>query len=108
MTRVSRRAFLTASALSCLGLVILLCCLTLSTTEPVAWADTGGFQGTVTDVLTGRPIAGAQVSAGDLQTTTDGNGHNVPSAALGLYVTVERETGSDSDAVTVELTTKRR
>ncbi|MFQ3682022.1 putative glycoside hydrolase [Roseiflexus sp.] len=35
------------------------------------------LRGTVTDRYTGRPIAGASVALGDLQTTTDGNGQYV-------------------------------
>ncbi len=35
------------------------------------------LRGTVTDRYTGRPIAGAVVALGDLQTTTDGNGQYV-------------------------------
>ncbi|MGB9880125.1 MAG: carboxypeptidase regulatory-like domain-containing protein, partial [Anaerolineae bacterium] len=68
-----------------LGLVIaLLGWLTIRPGQTV-YADTAGFRGQVTDVLTKQPIRGAVVTAGGTQTTTDADGRYLLRLAPGTY-----------------------
>ena len=48
-------------------------------------AEAGGFGGQVTDILTGQPIAGAQVSAGNVQAATDERGYYRLTVPVGTY-----------------------
>ena len=85
MDRTSRSVLLLINMLSFIALATLLAWSTSPSTMRVALADTGGFSGQVTDLLSGEPIAGAQVSAGDVKTTTDADGRYRLHVAPGMY-----------------------
>jgi hypothetical protein len=53
--------------------------------KQTARADTGGFSGQVTDLLSGKPIAGALVSVGDARAVTDADGRYRLHVASGTY-----------------------
>lgn len=65
-------------------LAMLLCWLLLARAQTVH-AETGGFRGQVTDVLSKRPIQGAVVKVGGVQTTTDEDGRYLLRLAPGTY-----------------------
>ncbi len=85
MDKTSRSALLLISILSFVTLVTLVGWLAMPTARQVTLADAGGFSGQVTDLLTGQPIVGAQVSAGDMQAATDPGGSYRLRVAPGVY-----------------------
>jgi hypothetical protein len=67
------------------ALTILLAMVLLLFWAPDARADATGLRGVVTDLLTQKPIAGARVIAGGLETGTDGQGRYTLPAPPGTY-----------------------
>lgn len=68
-----------------LALLVLLGMVGLMSPGPAARADATGFRGVVTDLLTHKPVAGARVSVGGLETGTDGQGRYNLLAPPGTY-----------------------
>lgn len=82
--RCAQGATLSARPLR-LALALLLSVAWMMWAASGARADATGFRGVVTDLLTHKPIAGARVSVGALETGTDGQGrYNLP-APPGTY-----------------------
>jgi len=76
-----------------LGLVITLLMGLLLRTGQTVCAETGGFRGRVTDVLSKQPIRGALVKAGEAQATTDADGRYLLRLAPGTYEISVQATG---------------
>jgi hypothetical protein len=85
MTKKTRSTFFLIAVLALAITMALLGWPILPAGRQTARADTGGFSGQVIELLTGQPIPGAQVSAGDAQAITDGNGRYTLRVAPGIY-----------------------
>lgn len=104
MAKKARSTLFLIAIFSLAMVVALVDWLPLPAGEQTARADTGGFSGQVTDLLSGQPLAGALVSAGDAHATTDTDGRYRLHVAPGTYEIHARADGYIGMSKTLQTT----